>query len=129
MYSGNAPARRVGTFLLNDVADAMTDEGWALFDASVPTAINDNKAQSIEISVYPNPSSGNFELSFASDYPQMVEINISNVMGQNVLSTAFQANNGMNNIKLDASELKNGLYYYSVSINNHVASGKILIIE
>ena len=115
----------------------MTDEGWALFDASVqwalgilpPTAINDNKAQSIEISVYPNPSSGNFELSFASDYPQMVEINISNVMGQNVLSTAFQANNGMNNIKLDASELKNGLYYYSVSINNHVASGKILIIE
>ena len=35
MYSGNAPARRVGTFLLNDVADAMTEDGWALFDASV----------------------------------------------------------------------------------------------
>jgi len=28
MYSGKAPARRVATFLLNDVADAMTTEGW-----------------------------------------------------------------------------------------------------
>ena len=137
MHTGNAPARRVGTFLLNNVADAMTDEGWALFDASVQwamgllpiTAVNDNRSQNTEVSVYPNPTSGNFELSFVSDYPQLVEINISNVVGQKVLSTTYLANNGMNNLKLNASELKNGLYFYSVSINNSTASGKILITE
>ena len=115
----------------------MTDEGWALFDASVQwamgllpiTAVNDNRSHNTEVSVYPNPTSGNFELSFVSDYPQLVEINISNVVGQKVLSTTYLANNGMNNLKLNASELKNGLYFYSVSINNSTASGKILITE
>jgi hypothetical protein len=49
MFSGNAPARRVGTFLLNTVADTMTEEGWKLFDASVfwamgvePTAVENS---------------------------------------------------------------------------------------
>jgi hypothetical protein len=138
MYSGNAPARRVGYYLLNEVANALTDEGWALFDAAVlwamgllpeETAVFDTRSQDIGISVYPNPSSGIFELSFLSDHSQMVEIHITNVAGQEVLRKVYSAHNGMNRISFDASGLKEGLYLYSILMNDQIAGGKILITE
>lgn len=137
MASEDAPAKRVGFFLMNDVADAMTDEGWALFDAAVqwamgilhPASVFDNKSQNFKTSVYPNPTSGTFELSFVSDYSQMAEIYITDVTGRQVLHSILAANYGMNHFSFDASELKEGLYFYSVSMNNQIASGKILITE
>ncbi len=35
MPRGRAPARRLGFFLFDDTADALTEEGWRLFDAAV----------------------------------------------------------------------------------------------
>ena len=137
MATGTAPARRVGFFFLDEVAEYLTDEGWALFDAAVQwamgllpeTSVISNKSQHSEISVYPNPSSGIFELRFVSNYFQKVEIHITNVTGQEVLHRVFTANYGTNYFSFDASELKEGLYFYSVLMRDQIAGGKILITE
>ena len=138
MYSGNAPARRVGYYLLNEVAEFLTDEGWALFDAAVQWAMGllpdetfvfNNKSQDIELSVYPNPSSGGFELSFVSDYFQTAEIHIRNATGQEVMQRVFHVRAGSNQFRLDASGLKEGFYFYSVHLDNKVTGGKLIISE
>jgi hypothetical protein len=86
-------------------------------------------SQDFEISVYPNPSSGIFELSFISDNSQMADIYITDLTGKEVMHTVYTANGGMNHLRLDASELNEGLYLYSVQMNNQVAGGKLLITE
>jgi hypothetical protein len=138
MYSGNAPARRVGYYLLNEVANSLTDEGWALFDAAVlwamgllpdETAVFGNKSQQGGISAYPNPASGIFELRFVSDHNQLATIYITNVAGQEVLRKVCPAHYGMNHLSIDAAGLKEGLYLYSVLMNDQIKAGKILITE
>jgi hypothetical protein len=137
MRENPAPAKRVGFFLMNDAADAMTDQGWALFEAAVlwsmdllhGTSIFDPLARDFEISVYPNPSSGIIELSFASENSQTAVVYITDLTGKEVMHKVYAANGGMNHLRLDASELREGLYLYSVQMNNQVAAGKLLITE
>jgi hypothetical protein len=35
-----APAKRIGLFLLRDIADSLTIEGWSLFDAAVDWSVS-----------------------------------------------------------------------------------------
>ncbi|NQT25659.1 hypothetical protein HQ585_09910 [candidate division KSB1 bacterium] len=76
MFAGTAPARRVGTFLLNDVADDMTEDGWALFDASVIWAMGADEPNAVDDPLqdvntfalhenYPNPFNPTTSISFS----------------------------------------------------------------
>jgi hypothetical protein len=135
MRENPAPAKRVGFFLMNDAADAMIDQGWTLFETAVQWAMDlihgvsifDLQPQDFKTTVYPNPSSGVFELSFVSDDFQTADIYIRDIAGKEVLHRNFAADMGMNHFSFDASELQQGLYLYSVRMNNQVSGGKLVI--
>jgi hypothetical protein len=76
--------------------------------------------------VYPNPSNGNFTLSF-SDINEKCNVEIYNVLGEKVYKETLTQNQSNNAINLTGQS--NGVYLYRV-LNDEdrlVGSGKLII--
>ena len=91
------------------------------------TGINENSF--IEnINIYPNPANTSVTISFNSPKTENISISIIDILGREINSTPFQNLQAGNiTIKLNVSELKNGIYF--VRINNSKGFVKKLVIE
>ncbi|MCX6327597.1 MAG: BACON domain-containing carbohydrate-binding protein, partial [Bacteroidia bacterium] len=74
------------------------------------------------LSIYPNPSSGNAHLNFGSNKVEDVEINISNLVGQQLISKSFESVPLTNGIDLALQSLKNGIYLIQCKMEGHTQS-------
>jgi hypothetical protein len=143
MASEHAPARRVGTFLLNDVADAMTEEGWALFDASVKWAMNfDDSGTTVEQIApqhpseyrldnnYPNPFNPATTLVYSIPAQTHVRLTVWNSRGEIIAVLADEMKEaGIYTIHFDATELPSGLYYYRLESGRSTMTKKMLLLR
>jgi hypothetical protein len=142
MSTGFAPARRVGTFLLNDVADALTEEGWALFDASVIWAMGAEEPNSTEDMVlnmptqiilhpnYPNPFNPLTHIAFSIPIQSNVRLDIFNMMGQKVATLIDEIRPaGSYSVTFNASGLSSGIYIYRIETDSFTATRKMLYLK
>ena len=143
MFSGNAPARRVGTFLLNDVADAMTDEGWELFDASVKWAMNfqdtSTAVDGLELDIptefilhnnYPNPFNQSTVITYSIPIRTGVELTVYDLKGKEVacLENDFK-DAGIHTISFNAQHLASGVYFYKLKTGSNVFVKKMAFLK
>jgi PKD repeat protein len=63
------------------------------------------------LGLYPNPSKGAFNLSFSSDVPQNLEIDVLDLTGKKVKDINYQVSSGNNQLEFDLSELSKGIYF------------------
>lgn len=78
--------------------------------------------------IYPNPASNFATLDYQlTNKVNSAEVKIFNLMGAEV-KNALLENNG-NKLRMDISELKNGIYFYSILINNDIYQTKKLVIQ
>jgi hypothetical protein len=85
------------------------------------------KNQCTFISIYPNPSSGIFELKNEGEIIKDASLIIYDQLGKEQLSFKLDIND--NNI-IDASSLSNGIYYYSIfSKNSIIKQDKFVVIK
>jgi hypothetical protein len=75
--------------------------------------VEDAAAMSNNVSLYPNPSNGQFEIRFG-DVSGKVTIEVTNLVGQVVYNNVISANNGHVE-NMDLSNLKGGVYQISIS--------------
>jgi len=140
MFSGNAPARRVGTFLLNDVADSMTEEGWTLFDASVIWAMGEGSTsvensdnlptQYILHNNYPNPFNPATTIAFSIPEQVTVRLNIFNTLGENVKTLVDEIKPAGNyKVNFYASGLSSGIYYYQLIAGSKIFTKKLVLLK
>ncbi|MBN1782152.1 T9SS type A sorting domain-containing protein [bacterium] len=141
MAAGPAPARRIGHFLLNDVADAMTEEGWALFDASVNWAMgsegSDVESQTDALpsefaldNNYPNPFNPVTSIPFSVPRRSRIRISVLNSLGQEVAIIADDIRNaGRYTVDFDASEISSGLYFYQLCNGSQILTRKMLVLR
>jgi len=140
MFSGNAPARRVGTFLLNDVADAMTDEGWQLFDASVKWAMNfptpvedlafDIPTQFTLHNNYPNPFNPMTNIVFSIPTQANVQLSVWNALGEKVATLVDGIRPAGNHTAIfNASDISSGVYFYRLEVGFHTVTKKMLFLK
>jgi PKD repeat protein len=80
------------------------------------------------ISVYPNPTSGKFELSFTSNDNQSVTITVFDKVGKMVQSKVVQTVSGVNKIAMDEQNLAAGVYTIQLAGKSKVIS-KLLMIN
>ncbi|MEI7597024.1 MAG: GEVED domain-containing protein [Bacteroidota bacterium] len=77
----------------------------------------------------PNPSNGITTISLIVPEDGKYKFNIVNMLGQNVCSTENKANAGENNITLNISDWKAGIYYYSAEFNGSKQTRKMIIVK
>lgn len=77
------------------------------------------------LTVYPNPSNGQFSFSFAN-YTGELQISIINLMNEVVYREATNSRNGTI-LNLDLSDLSKGIYFFKLKTANQEETRKIVI--
>jgi hypothetical protein len=81
-----------------------------------------------EVYAYPTISSGEFTIRYATKEAGRVNINITNMSGQNVLSLNEGTKAaGEYNRAVDISNFASGVYVYSIEMNGSRATGRIVV--
>lgn len=76
---------------------------------------------------FPNPADANTSISFNTPKAGNAQIEVRDMMGRIVLSESINADFGINNFNLETTGLSDGIYLYSVSMDQQTLSGKMLI--
>ena len=143
MFLGEAPARRVSTFLLNDVADNMTAEGWDLFDASVKWAMNlQDSTTSVDHSEtgiptqfilhnnYPNPFNPTTHIAFSIPTQAHVRLSVWNALGEKAATLVDEIRPaGNHTVTFDAADFSSGLYFCRMNAGSYSATNKMLYLK
>jgi hypothetical protein len=142
MAVGNAPARRVGTFLLNDAADSLTADGWALFDSSVVWAMGTKSSTSVEeLSLglpsdfvlydnYPNPFNPETHIAFSIPTQNRVRLSVWNALGEKVTTLVDEVRAaGKYTALFNASEFSSGVFFYKLEAGSYTLTKKMLFLK
>ncbi len=77
--------------------------------------------------VYPNPSNGNFEVSFTIPVSSDVTVEVTNMIGQTVYDQQVGKVSGQLKHTLDLTSLAKGIYSLQIKAGDQVSSKKIVI--
>ncbi len=81
------------------------------------------------VSVYPNPTDGKLNLDFAFNAETEVSIEISNSVGQLIMTKAYSSNEKLFTRELNLSVLSDGVYYLKIVTSNDDYFMTTLIID
>ncbi|NTW25456.1 MAG: T9SS type A sorting domain-containing protein [Lentimicrobium sp.] len=116
-------------FVFFDV-DNPTDSSFVIVNFIIGTlGLNDNPAALSNLSnAYPNPASSNvyFDYSLPSNTGN-AQIRINNLLGTTVREITLDKNEGK--AQLDVNSLKNGIYFYSLMINNSATITRKFVVK
>lgn len=142
MAVGNAPARRVGTFLLNDAADSLTADGWALFDSSVVWAMGTKTSTSVEeLSLgipshfalydnYPNPFNPVTHIAFSIPTQNRVRLSVWNALGEKVATLVDEVRPaGKYTAPFNASGFSSGVFFYRLEAGSYTLTKKMVFLK
>lgn len=97
--------------------------------AATPTATLDARAAGLDLTVYPNPSHGQVTVQLTQKAGVDYKLRISNVIGQEVRTMALRPELTAAGLPLDLSELRAGVYFYSLLVDGKVATTKRLVLQ
>jgi uncharacterized repeat protein (TIGR01451 family) len=77
--------------------------------------------------VYPNPSSGSFEVRFTSSDQSIIQIEVIDKIGQLVVSKTISATIGQNTVSFDELDLSSGIYMIKLKTNERLFTKMVSI--
>jgi photosystem II stability/assembly factor-like uncharacterized protein len=92
---------------------------------AVPT-INNDKASSFKLNIYPNPASDYASFNYAAKKPITLKINIYDLNGKMVKSDNVQVA-GTSKVTTDITNLKTGTYFMSVNDGQNKYTSKFIV--
>ncbi len=93
-----------------------------------PTSLDDLLSKALISSAYPNPATDQFTIDY--EFPsgvEMAEVKLFNIVGQEILKQAVNGKSGK--IQLTVSDLPEGIYFYSLTINDGATFTKKLVVN
>ncbi|HKR07418.1 MAG TPA: T9SS type A sorting domain-containing protein [Bacteroidia bacterium] len=91
-----------------------------------PTGVDETNFNSNSITVYPNPSSGKFQLQLTGSIPEKFDLYVTDISGRNLYYQ--KVDNYRVNSQVDIAPFKSGMYFLKL-VNEHNVSSTKLIIE
>ncbi|PCJ66476.1 MAG: hypothetical protein COA58_06780 [Bacteroidetes bacterium] len=83
--------------------------------------------QRLDVSVYPNPSTGKFSVKLNLNKASLTKLTVINSLGVEVLSSNELTSAGSNTLNVDLSEQSNGMYFVKVAVGTKVKTYKVSI--
>ena len=81
-------------------------------------SIPETPSVSGDVSIYPNPTSGNFTLSYLCNESNATTISLYNLVGQVVLTKTVSQVAGLNTVNFDISDFSQGIYMLELTLKN-----------
>ncbi|TND08427.1 MAG: subtilisin-like serine protease [Bacteroidetes bacterium] len=130
LYQRDAqPGHGVGT----SNPDASENSGGIneLVYVEIPTSdligITEQSSNLSDVSLYPNPASNNAVLNVNINKGDAYTVEISNLLGQSMISSKHQMGAGNNTVNLNTSALAPGVYFVTVANSESKISTKLVI--
>jgi hypothetical protein len=123
------PAQPVTFKYISDFAyTAPDDYTISTGNGGFPVGIDKKDQNLASVAVYPNPVRDNAKLSVNLVQAGNVSVEVSNTVGQVVISQNFgKMNAGTSQVTLDASSLNAGIYFCSVIVNGGKYTTKMIV--
>ncbi|MFK7973197.1 MAG: hemopexin repeat-containing protein [Bacteroidia bacterium] len=107
--------------------DIGTLKGFRIDFNAVNTALEDVLETGLGLSVAPNPSQGNIQISLAQTSPHAIELQVVDAMGKTVFQYSEPQAGTRFDQQIDLSHLSNGIYYVRSRRGAQVATERVLI--
>lgn len=91
------------------------------FNLALSKGLSTNSFEKADFVVYPNPTSDNIEIQSSKDFVK-INVEVFSILGQKVL----EQNVSSKSPKLSLKQLQKGVYFYKISNNETVSTGKIV---
>ena len=121
--------RLTAILLLIDVTSGTILNSKSVHPTIATTGITKIGSNINDVSVYPNPSSSNFNVNIDLAKSQKTTVVLTNVMGQAVYTKGFEFNTGSNLINISADQLASGMYTLSVISETGTHQTKISVVK
>jgi alpha-tubulin suppressor-like RCC1 family protein len=109
---------------LGDGTSGTTNIPVLVMDSCINTASLSDVTNPIQAVIFPNPSTGLFNLQLSGSFSTVKTIEVYNLLGKVVYSTKFMSSDTI----IDLSAQAKGIYYYTLQNNNQVVkTGKIVL--
>ncbi|MCX6253681.1 MAG: T9SS type A sorting domain-containing protein [Bacteroidia bacterium] len=93
-------------------------------------SINENTKIIINIQNFPNPFSDITTIKFVLSDKEFVTLKVYNIVGNEVTTLINEEKQaGTYKVNFDASNLKNGVYFYKLRVRNNTSEGKMVFIR
>lgn len=90
--------------------------------------INPEKMAAIDgITLYPNPSSDQINLSFFMENESRVQLEVIDMLGKSVFNSSFSGVEGFNKTEISTSDLTNGIYFVRIIQNEMSIVQKFMV--
>ena len=104
------------------------DNWTSLVFWSQPNSIRLGEQNSIaNLDVYPNPSTGIFNISFNSEKPQNIKLHVKNILGEEIMSKTLIQYVGEYTHKIDLANKAKGIYLMQIETNNQIINTKLIL--
>ena len=100
------------------------DDLYVTIDAC--TGLDDLEEDRIGLNIYPNPSSGIFNIEVRGSMDESFNLNVVNLQGQSVFSGELNLTSGLYKNSLDLSYLPRGIYYVTIRTDQSSSTKKII---
>lgn len=129
---GAAGESAAGTSYLYDETDAtwyyVTETPMVRLNFDVSLGVDDSKELSTSLNAFPNPANTNVNVNFSVNESANVDMSVISVTGDVVYNNNFGTiAAGKYSENINVSELANGVYFYTLTVNGNVTTKKLVI--
>ena len=125
-YTGGDSCTYCHIIGIDSVGNIIRDGGFSLTVHNATTGISENAIQPVGFTIYPNPTTGIFQLTI--DNGQLLpegELSIYNMIGEKIYARDIKQL--VNVTAIDLSAQSNGIYFMQLKTNNNTITKKIII--
>lgn len=97
------------------------------FTTTSPISVPELALNNEQISVYPSPSRGKLTVEIGCNQAANLNLVLSNILGQQVMTQTTQVKAGVNTISLHLDDLTNGIYVLRIQSGSQVITRKVVL--
>ena len=105
----------VSDFVLNNFTEEEKIELEKVIKNIIESTVGLSENGSNSVAIYPNPSTGNFNLNMSGLTASSIDVNITDVSGKVIMNTSFNTVNGGLNAPINISNVEEGVYIVRVN--------------
>ncbi len=99
----------------------------AIKETIVTSSTAEVPSSELSISVFPNPSQGQFTIDYVSDRDGFFWVEVTNVLGQTVTEHTWQVTSGKNTLPIDISSESRGLHFVTITGRGGQVTKKVVV--